>query len=111
MLYKEALPAVLKTLSLDTNGLGPESVRCTIKEYLYSHQDLISYRWKVVNPGFLRSKYVVYVIDTEPKGFHVERRYNEFLSLRGELLRLNPGNVIAPIPKKKVGKNGLVKFG
>ncbi len=47
---------------------------------------------------------MVYVIDTQPKGFHVERRYNEFVTFRAELMRLYPGYIVPPIPHKKTGK-------
>ena len=47
---------------------------------------------------------MVYVISIQPKGLRVERRYNEFVTFRAELIRLYPGFVVPPIPKKKSGK-------
>ena len=70
----------------------------------------IPLRTKIINPGFLKRKYAAYVINTQPKGFVVERRYNQFLEFRKELVRLNPGYIIAPIPKKKSGKKFEPEF-
>lgn len=47
---------------------------------------------------------MVYVIETKVKGWVVERRYNEFYELRTELVRLFPGYIVPPLPKKKSGK-------
>ncbi len=57
-----------------------------------------------MNPGFLKSKYVVYVISTQPRGLQAEHRYSDFVSLRDQLQRLYPGYVVPPLPKKKIGK-------
>lgn len=58
----------------------------------------------IIDPGMLRSKYVVYTVTSKSKGTSVERRYSDFDSLRRELLKLFPGCVVPPLPKKKLGK-------
>ena len=62
------------------------------------------------NPGIFKLNYVAYQINTETKGLSVERRYNDFFSLRKELSRQCPGFVIPPIPKKKAGKRFDAEF-
>lgn len=52
----------------------------------------------------LRAKYVVYIITSKTKNTSVERRYSDFDNLRRELLKMYPGYVTPPMPKKKVGK-------
>ena len=47
----------------------------------------------------------MYIIFTKELNASVERRYNDFYSLRQELIRLYPGFVVPPIPKKKSGKS------
>jgi len=52
----------------------------------------------------LRPKYVVYIITSKSKNISIERRYSDFDNLRRELIKLYPGYIIPPIPKKRTGK-------
>eukprot|EP00826_Nyctotherus_ovalis_P057795 TRINITY_DN7911_c0_g1_i1.p1 TRINITY_DN7911_c0_g1~~TRINITY_DN7911_c0_g1_i1.p1 ORF type:complete len:391 (-),score=152.57 TRINITY_DN7911_c0_g1_i1:133-1305(-) len=60
---------------------------------------------RTIDPGVLKGKYAVYVIVTPLKGYYVERRYSDFLSMRKELMRLYPGYVIPPMPVKRLANN------
>lgn len=60
---------------------------------------------KIVDPGMLKSKYVMYTIMTPSKGFSVERRYSDFVTLRQEMIKEYPGYVIPPLPVKRITGN------
>ena len=62
------------------------------------------------NPGFFKQKFMTYIIEIQPTGTTIERRYSDFDSLRQELLKRYPGYLIPPIPKKKVGKTTETAF-
>ena len=62
------------------------------------------YRYQIINPGFLQRKYAAFIIETQPNGFNVERRYNDFVSFKKELAKIYSGYVLGQIPKKKTGK-------
>lgn len=58
-----------------------------------------------VGSGVLSSKYVKYEVSTDvPENWLVGRRYNDFIWLRQVLIKFNPGQVIPPLPNKKIGK-------
>ncbi len=53
--------------------------------------------------GFFSSDYITYLVETQPLGFQVKRRYSDFEWLRGILLSFFPGSMIPPIPEKNFG--------
>ena len=70
---------------------------------------------KIQNPtkvegGLMSSPYVKYeVLTNVMDNWLVTRRYNDFLWLRQVLLKFNPGQVIPPLPNKKIGKKRFEK--
>jgi hypothetical protein len=57
---------------------------------------------KIIDPGMLKTKYVVYTLTTPAKGFSVERRYSDFYALRQEMINAFSGYVISPLPAKRI---------
>ena len=58
---------------------------------------------KPIETGFLSSNYVIYQIITQELNWTVTRRYSDFEWLRHCLVKFNPGKVVPPLPKKKIG--------
>jgi len=54
-----------------------------------------------VKGGIFSNGYVQYTIKTEPFGWAVKRRFNDFFWLRETLVKAHPGVFIPPIPSKK----------
>lgn len=59
---------------------------------------------EAIEKGSSLSKYTVYLVKgtDELGGFEVQRRYNEFFTLREVLLSRWPGIYIPPIPEKSL---------
>ena len=70
---------------------------------------------KIQNPeeaagGLFTSKYVLYeVVTNVPENWVVKRRYNDFLWLRQAMVKYNPGQVVPPLPDRKIGKGRFEK--
>ncbi|CAD8061070.1 unnamed protein product [Paramecium sonneborni] len=62
-------------------------------------------KFEKIPGGLFSASYYTYIITTEPIGWNVQRRYNDFLWLREILSKLYPGRYIPPLPKKTVLKN------
>ena len=58
---------------------------------------------KPVETGFLSSNYVNYEVETAVMEWLVGRRYSDFEWLRTVLIKFNPGQVVPPLPNKKIG--------
>lgn len=58
---------------------------------------------KPVETGFLSSNYVNYEVETALLEWIVRRRYSDFEWLRTVLIKYNPGQVVPPLPNKKIG--------
>lgn len=58
---------------------------------------------KPVETGFLSSNYVNYEVETAAMQWLVRRRYSDFEWLRTVLIKYNPGQVVPPLPNKKIG--------
>ena len=58
---------------------------------------------KEVEGGVFGKNYVVYEVQTEPFGWVVERRYNDFDWLRKLLAKYFPSYNVPPLPDKKMG--------
>ena len=82
------MPDVIQTQNLENGGIGKEELKCEIIDS------------KVVDPGFLRSKYSSYSLKTLPKGWIAERKYEAFIDLRDAFTKMYPGYVIPPLSKK-----------
>ncbi|CAK75248.1 unnamed protein product (macronuclear) [Paramecium tetraurelia] len=62
-------------------------------------------KFEKIQGGLLSASYYIYIINTEPIGWNVQRRYNDFVWLREVLNKMYPGRYIPPLPKKTVLKN------
>lgn len=58
---------------------------------------------KPVETGFLSSNYVNYEVETAAMEWLVRRRYSDFEWMRTVLIKYNPGQVVPPLPNKKIG--------
>ena len=58
---------------------------------------------KEVEGGYFGKGYIKYEVHTEPLGYMVERRYNDFFLLRKLLQKYYPSFYIPPLPDKKMG--------
>ncbi len=87
-LYKDELPDTILTQTLENGGIGKENLTCEIINA------------KVVDPGIFRSKYTSYSLKTLPKAWVAERKYDWFLDLRDTFLKMYPGYIIPPLPRK-----------
>ncbi|MCQ2820891.1 MAG: hypothetical protein MJ252_26840 [archaeon] len=63
-----------------------------------------------VEQGFMSSPYIKYEVLTNiMDNWLVTRRYSDFLWLRQVLIKFNPGQVIPPLPNKKIGNKRFEK--
>ena len=89
-----------KIIFKDSELTSIETIKC-IKTELDSQANLkiIVCNPELIDPGFLSSKYYVYVVNTLPINWIVRRKIEEFLWLRETLIVLYPGVFIPSIHK------------
>ena len=61
-----------------------------------------------MNPGLFWQDYLLCDIETNEKGWKVQRKETDFLALREVLSKLYPGCIIPPLPKKLVPTSDAV---
>jgi hypothetical protein len=76
---------------LETTELNKKEIKVTVKNP------------KEVKGGIFGNNYIKYEVSTEPLGWNVERRYNDFVSLRKLLQKFYPSFNVPPLPNKKIG--------
>eukprot|EP00826_Nyctotherus_ovalis_P002689 TRINITY_DN10542_c0_g1_i5.p1 TRINITY_DN10542_c0_g1~~TRINITY_DN10542_c0_g1_i5.p1 ORF type:complete len:121 (-),score=32.81 TRINITY_DN10542_c0_g1_i5:23-385(-) len=94
------MPEEVKTLGLETGGIGSGVHRCEIVDA------------KVIDPGLFKSKYTSYFIKTTPEGWVAERRFKAFVTLRETLCKMYPGYIVPPLlctVEKKLEKEDVEK--
>lgn len=98
--YQKLSQQAHKLIFKDSELITIETIRC-IKTELDSQEKLkiIVCNPELIDPGFLSSKYYVYVVNTLPINWIVRRKIEEFLWLRETLTVLYPGVFIPSIHK------------
>ena len=88
---KTTTTIVINCKKLEKSQLNDKPVKVVIKNP------------KPVETGFLTSNYVNYEVETALLEWIVRRRYSDFEWLRTVLVKYNPGQVVPPLPNKKIG--------
>ena len=55
---------------------------------------------KEINGGMFSKNYILYTVETQPFGWRVHRRYNDFSSLRKSLIKYFPFHKVEPLPNQ-----------
>ena len=105
---KEIKKLSIQKEELDIKVLSNKQIECKklLKTKLNEQVNLkiIIKNPKSIETGILSSNYVTYDIETELMKWCVQRRFSDFEWLSNTLIKLFPGYIIPPIPKKKMGK-------
>ena len=105
---KEIEELSVKNEELENKVLSSKKIECKklLKTKLNEQENLkiIIKNPKSIETGILSSNYVTYDIETELMKWCVQRRFSDFEWLSNTLIKLFPGYIIPPIPKKKMGK-------
>ena len=107
---KEADKKVNKTK--DKKGKKEKVIKCrTLEKTVLNNKNIIINieSSKEVSGGLFTKNYISFTVETQPLGWTVQRRYNDFDSLRKLLLKYYPFQLVAPLPNKKFGSKKLGK--
>ena len=101
---KEIKKLSIQKEELDIKVLSNKQIECKklLKTKLNEQVNLkiIIKNPKSIETGILSSNYVTYDIETELMKWCVQRRFSDFEWLSNTLIKLFPGYIIPPIPKK-----------
>ena len=105
---KEIEELSIKKEELENKEIQSKKIECKklLKTKLNNIENLkiIIKNPKSIETGILSSNYVTYDIETELMKWSVQRRFSDFEWLNNTLIKLFPGYIIPPLPKKKMGK-------
>ena len=107
---KEADKKVNKTKN--KKGKKEKVIKCrTLEKTVLNNKNIIINieSSKEVSGGLFTKNYISFTVETQPLGWTVQRRYNDFDSLRKLLLKYYPFQLVAPLPNKKFGSKKLGK--
>ena len=101
---KEADKKVIKTK--DKKGKKEKVIKCrTLEKTVLNNKNIIINieDSKEISGGLFTKNYISYTVETQPLGWTVQRRYNDFDSLRKLIIKYYPFHIVAPLPNKKIG--------
>ena len=90
------------------NGKREKIIKCKKLEKTVLNNENIIINLKnpiEISGGMFSKNYILYTIETQPMGWIVQRRYNDFELLRKLLLKFYPFYKIDLLPTKKLGSN------
>jgi len=87
---------VRKTQTIQCKKLEKSSLNDKVIEVIVKNP-------KIIETSFISSNYVNYEVITSTMNWTVQRRYSDFIWLRNVLCKLFIGQVVPPLPNKKVG--------
>ena len=87
---------VRKTITIQCKKLEKSSLNDKTIEVIVKNP-------KIIETSFISSNYVIYEVTTTTMNWTVQRRYSDFIWLRNILCKLFIGQVVPPLPNKKVG--------
>ena len=87
---------VRKTITIQCKKLEKSSLNDKVIEVIVKNP-------KIIETSFISSNYVNYEVITSTMNWTVQRRYSDFIWLRNILCKLFMGQVVPPLPNKKVG--------
>ena len=88
---KQTTNITIPCRKLEKTGLNDKPIQVVVKNF------------KIVEGKLLMQNYVNYEVETAAMEWIVRRRYSDFEWLRTVLAKFNPGQVVPPLPNKKIG--------
>ena len=94
---KEKVEKIIKCKTLEKTELNDKDIIIEIKDPIE------------INAGLFSKNYIAYTVETQPLGWKVQRRYNDFDLLRKLLIKHFPFYKVAPLPIKKSSQKKFEK--
>ena len=107
--YKEYIKAQIKKLAIEPEFIGTKFSETTELTETAGIEIKLSSPEKIEG-GIFEKSYVSYLVETNPFGFRVRKRYSDFEWLKNILSNFYPQCVIPPLCKKKFGDRFSEKF-
>ena len=94
---KEKVEKIIKCKILEKTELNNKNIVINIKDPIE------------IDGGLFSKNYIAYTVETQPLGWKVQRRYNDFDLLRKLLIKHFPFYKVSPLPNKKISPKRFEK--